>query len=85
MVNYKKNEKKKLIKIRKVFEFIKTLSVFISLLGVCLLLIVMMLAPEIIENGNYYAGLFLSTTAVLFAPAVYFAEEWIKDSDREEK
>ncbi len=73
-------EKKKLLKIRRAVDVFKLFAAMISVCGVFLLLYVMLFAPEIVTEGNYYAALFACTTAILFGPAVYFTEDWVKDN-----
>lgn len=78
-------EKKKLLRIRRAVDVFKRFAVLISAVGVFMFLYVIADAPEIVLNGNYYAALFACTTAILFGPAVYFAEDWIKDNLKEAK
>ena len=81
-----KREKKKLLRIRKMFDIFKRFAVLISAIGVFVLIYVMFDAPHIVEKGNYYAALFACIAAILFGPAVYFAEEQIKyDGKKEEE
>ncbi len=85
-IDIEKREKKKLLRIRKIAEIIKRFAVIISSVGAFMLLYVMFDAPQIVAEGNYYAALFLCTTAILFGPAVCFAEEQIKyDGKKEEE
>lgn len=80
-----KREKKKLLRIRKVFDAFKHFAVLISAAGAFLLLYVMLFAPEIVAEGNYYAALFACIAAILFGPAMYFTEDWIKDNLKKEE
>ena len=85
-IDIEKREKKKLLIIRKVFDAFKHFAVLISAVGAFLLLYVMLFAPEIVAEGNYYAALFACVAAILFGPAVYFVEEQIKyDGKKEEE
>ena len=84
-IDIKKREKKKLLIIRKAFEHFKYFAVLMSFCGALLLFYVILEAPEFVAEGNYYASLFLCTTATLFGPAVCFAEEQIKKEARKRK
>lgn len=81
-----KREKKKLLIIRKAFEYFKYFAVLMSFCGALLLFYVILKAPEFVAEGNYYAALFACISAVLSAPAVFFIEEQIKyDGKKEEE
>jgi hypothetical protein len=85
-IDIEKREKKKLLIIRKAFEYFKYFAVLMSFCGALLLFYVILEAPDFVAEGNYYASLFLCTTAILFGPAVYFVEEQIKyDGKKEEE
>ncbi len=84
-IDIEKREKKKLLIIRKIAEIIKRLAVIISSAGAVMLLYVIFFAPDFVAEGNYYASLFLCTTAILFGPAVCFAEEQIKKEAKRRK
>ena len=79
-------EKKKLRVIRKVINALENLSLFISFVGVFGLIMVVFLAPRIIEiGGNYYGGLFGSIGAILTVPALAWVEDAIKESGKGEE
>lgn len=81
----KKCQKKKTKSIFKVMNMVKITSLFISFLGLMGLIVVVFLAPDIVENGNYYAGLFACTTAILLFPAVSYVEEELNPANKDKK
>lgn len=79
-------EQKKLLKIRKAINIIENTALFISFIGVMGLIMMIILAPEIIEIGsNYYGGLFASIGAILTAPALAWVEDEIKNSGKDNR
>ncbi len=79
-------EKKRLRTIRKAINIVENITLFISFMGVMGLIVVVSLAPLIIENGgSYYIGLVGSLAAIFAAPALAWIEDEIKKSGKDKE